>query len=191
MVCVSNCNKCALFLSTASFTNCSGIELCRHLISTSESTSPFFRELGNELFRRCFTDDLNNTGAAAVWAYCLSELLILNPSPPPELVALRSQKGFDAGTFDFATNLRKCLDKAEAGLGTRGRSETAAVFWFRLLPAYSPLISPSQPTVPSLHPLQRSELVKVYSNRYNLLSCRNGKKLAIRVDLLFEIFLFF
>ena len=155
------------------------MELCRHLLSSSESTSSFFRELGNELYRRCLTDDLYNgaAGAAAVWAYCLSELLILNPSPPPELEALRSQKGFDAGNFDYVTNLRKCLDKAASGRGTRGRSETAAVFWFRLLPAYSPLVSSSQPPALSLRPIQRSELVKVYSNRYYLLSCLNVKTL--------------
>ena len=151
--------------------SCSDSELRRQLLSSSEFTYQFFRELGNELYRRCLKDDFYSAGAAAaVWAYCLSELLILNPSPPPELEALRSQKSFDPGTFDFMANLRKCLDKSASGRGSRGRSETAAVFWFRLLPAYSPMISSSKPTTPSLRPVQRSELLKVYSNRYCLLN---------------------
>ena len=148
--------------------NCSIIDLCRHLVFHSDSSSHYFCEIGDELYKRCLQDDLINerAGAAAVWAYCLSEFLIINAALPPELVALRSQRKFDVMTFDFAANLRKCFEKAASGGAARGRSETAAAFWFRGLPASSPFISPSKQSDLTILPSQRSELLKIYSNRY-------------------------
>ena len=63
-------------------TNCSIIDICRHLISHSDV---MFCEIGNELYRQCLLEDLFNerAGAAAEWAYCLNEILIFNATLPP------------------------------------------------------------------------------------------------------------
>lgn len=161
------------------------VNLCRNLFSNCDISATFYRELGNELYKRCLQNDLGSekAGAAAVWAYCLSELFILNSTPPPELVTLRSQKGFDVGTFDFASHLRKCLAKTASTHPTRGRSETVEFFWFRSLPSLSPRLSPSHPLSGALRSSHRTDLLKVYSNRYNFDNYVELDKFYIKVFL--------
>lgn len=154
-------------LFTVSLASCSVIELCRHL-TFSETSAAFFRELGNELYRRfCQNEDFSEkAGAAAVWSYCLSELLIFNSTPPPELATLRSQTDFDIGAFDFHKYLKINFDKATSVRATRQHADANEVSWFKRLPFFSPRLSLSHPPALALRPSQRIELIKVYSNKY-------------------------